>query len=584
MRRVVKADGFSVQAISGTRAVILAMNAKRETLDNFLGFGIGVKKADGTIKWLDGFKCFRSINSSPEKAQRFKTNKHPIQGWSWGHYWANPDTNYTYLIRPLFRPENGDLSNLRQGTDMEVSIKTEAEDTGKHSIFFNRGAIVSQAYAEKFGNDDTLTPDELKAELNHADSTRTKWLSRGLLDGILNFIEQAKNSNFSLHCGFYELTYPPVLQALADAASRGARVEVTYEGGHFKRRANILEETKYGKMNSEAISPYKNINNLHFKKRVNFISITHNKFIVLKENGHPISVWTGSTNITSSGFCGQSNTGHIVRDESLAQIYSTYFELLARDAQREDMKAFAEAHNPNPDEELPVNSITPIFSPRRGDSMIHWYGRQIEKAKQTVILTSAFGVTTKLAKYFDNDRDYLRYILMEQRSRGKGAQEMIERDKDTKIVFGQGLGTTGRMGHWKNVPGFKLENWMWREHHYRTSGHVFFIHTKYMGIDVLTDDPLIFTGSANFSPNSLTRNDENMLLIRGNTAVSDVYLTEYFRLLNHFYFRQVANRQAANGKSNPNIRFLIENDDWVAGHFRQQNYRSKRRELFGATP
>ena len=86
MRRVVKADGFSVQAISGTRAVILAMNAKRETLDNFLGFGIGVKKADGTIKWLDGFKCFRSINSSPEKAQRFKTNKHPIQGWSWGHY------------------------------------------------------------------------------------------------------------------------------------------------------------------------------------------------------------------------------------------------------------------------------------------------------------------------------------------------------------------------------------------------------------------------------------------------------------------------------------------------------------------
>lgn len=200
------------------------------------------------------------------------------------------------------------------------------------------------------------------------------------------------------------------------------------------------------------------------------------------------------------------------------------------------------------------------------------------------MLTSAFGVTTRLAKYFDNDKDYLRYILMEQRSRGAGAQDMIERDRDTRVVFGQGLGYTGSLGHWRKVPGFKLENWMWREHHYRSSGHVFFVHTKYMGIDVLSDDPKIFTGSANFSPASLSSNDENMLLIRGNTQVADVYTTEFFRLLNHFYFRQVANRKARNGESDPDIRFLKEDDSWVAGHFRPQNYRAKRRELFGVSP
>lgn len=582
MRVIARSGGFSVRAISGTRAVMLAMNAREDALDGFLGFGIGIRSsAGGDIRWLNGFKCLPSVVPDPERAQRFKTVEHPVQDFRWGHYWAEPDTEYRYVVRPLFRPANGDLSNLRAGTDLEVAVRTEREDDGRHSVFFNRGAIVSQAYAEKFGNDNTLTAEELKAELNDPQAERTKWLSRGLLEGALAFIAQARDNRFSLHCGFYELTYPPILTALAEAAARGVRVEVTFEADFFKRSENRRVETKYGKMNREAIEPFQGQANLHFKERINFISITHNKFMVLKENGHPVQIWTGSTNITASGFCGQSNTGHIVRDETVAQAYAAYFELLANDAQREQLKDFTGQHNPNPLETLPADTTTPLFSPRTGSSMLDWYGRRIEEAAQTVILTSAFGVTTRLARYFDNDRDYLRYVLMEQRSRGQGAQEMVERDRDTRVVFGQGLGVTGSMGRWREVPGFKLEHWMWREHHFRSSGHVFFIHTKYMGVDVMTDDPLVFTGSANFSPNSLTSNDENMLLIRGDTAVADVYTTEFFRLLNHFYFRQVANRKAENGESDPGIRFLEETDDWVAGHFRSENYRSKRRELFG---
>jgi phosphatidylserine/phosphatidylglycerophosphate/cardiolipin synthase-like enzyme len=54
--------------------------------------------------------------------------------------------------------------------------------------------------------------------------------------------------------------------------------------------------------------------------------------------------------------------------------------------------------------------------------------------------------------------------------------------------------------------------------------HVRYIHTKYLLIDPLGDDPVIITGSANFSPDSVSSNDENMLLIRANTAVADVYV------------------------------------------------------------
>lgn len=579
MRSSDKKDGFSVHAISGARAVHLGMNARRDATRDLVGFGVG-RRVGQDIRWLNGFKSFREVVPDPQRGDYFPTVKQPIQDFKWGHYSALPDATNHYVVRPLFRPQNGDLSNLRAGTDLEVTIRTEKEDDGEHSVLFNRGAIASQAYADRFAGDRALSEDELAAELDDPGAERTQWLSRGLLEAALGFIAQARSSRFSLHCAFYELTYPPILKALADAASAGATVEIAFEADHYKTRAKQRVESSQGKRNRAAIAGYQGKPRLHFKERIHHISIPHNKFIVLVENGHPIAVWTGSTNITSSGFLGQSNAGHIVRDQTVAAAYLAYFQQIAADTHRADLKAWIKQHCPNPTL-FAAGKTIPLFSPRTNDSMLDWYGDRMDEASQTILLTSAFGVTPKLAERFNNDRDYLRYILMEQESRGAGAQDMLERDSDTRIVLGQGLGTTGRLGHWKDIPGWKLEKWMWREHHYRSSGHVFFCHTKYMVIDPLTDDPMVFSGSANFSPASLTSNDENMLLIRGNQAVADIYTTEFFRLLNHFYFRQVANRKAEDGQSDPDIRYLEPDDSWVAGHFRAQNYRSKRRELFG---
>jgi phosphatidylserine/phosphatidylglycerophosphate/cardiolipin synthase-like enzyme len=572
-------EGFSVRAISGTRAVLLAMNAKQQILKGFLGFAVGRRTDQGT-RWLHGFKCFREIESEPRQGQKFSTFNHPIQDFSWGHYWAEPETEYTYLIRPLFRPSNGNLAKLRPGPDLIVNIRTESETTGNHSVLFNRGAIVSQAYAEAF---DDIPYRELSVLLNNPEHERTKWLSRGLLEGALAFISQASSARYSLHCSFYELSYPPILEALKVAAGNGVRVEVTYEAGHYKIRKDIRENTSTGDRNTEAIASYGSVSNLYFRERIHHISLTHNKFMVLCEDGHPIHVWTGSTNITQSGFLGQSNTGHIVRDPMIAQAFYEYFQILARDERRQKLKDFCMSHSPNPYEEL-SNGTTLLFSPRRNSSMLDWYGRRMDSATETIFLTSAFGVTPKLANYFDNERDYLRYVLMEQRSRGKGAQEKVERDPNTRVVFGQGLGTGGSRGNWKHLPGWNLQDWLRREVHYRSSGNVFFVHTKYMGIDVLSSDPLVFTGSGNFSPNALINNDENMLLIRGNTKVADIYTVEFFRLLNHFYFRQVANRLSNTGQSDPNIRFLDSTDLWVRRHFEQRHYRSKRRQLLGIPP
>jgi phosphatidylserine/phosphatidylglycerophosphate/cardiolipin synthase-like enzyme len=114
---------------------------------------------------------------------------------------------------------------------------------------------------------------------------------------------------------------------------------------------------------------------------------------------------------------------------------------------------------------------------------------------------------------------------------------------------------------------------------------VFFVHTKFLLIDPLSDDPLVCSGSANFSSGSLLQNDENMLLIRGDTRVADIYMTEFDRIFRHFYFRDIANElAAANTSDDAKAIFLDETDAWTDSYFKDGTLKNNRRLMFFETP
>ena len=62
-----------------------------------------------------------------------------------------------------------------------------------------------------------------------------------------------------------------------------------------------------------------------------------------------MQVWTGSTNITPSGFLGQSNVGHLIRDEAIARAFLAYWEQLATDPSINALKAWCSATSPRAD-------------------------------------------------------------------------------------------------------------------------------------------------------------------------------------------------------------------------------------------
>lgn len=568
----VSVGGISVRAIPGNRTVLFGMDATAQAREGLLGFALG-RVSGGTTRWMRGFKFFEQTLPNPQPGERKSTEEHPIQGFQWGDYSAAPGTKHSYVVKAVY----GSPGNLTYGADINISATTFNADDDPHGIYFNRGAIPSQAFADRFGN---VGPTD--DEKNDPGNGKTAWLSRGLLEAALAYIGQATGPNHTLRVAAYEFHYRPILEALRAAAGRGAQIQISFDGGD-QRRDGTIKHNANSTHNLEQLAAlgFNTAQNVRLFPRTLFSKIPHNKFMVFLDNGHPVSVWTGSTNFTASGFLGQSNVGHAIRDETVARAYDDYWQAISADPKTRIFKSYTSSRFPSPVGDLPADSITPIFSPRR-KGMLEWYAEQLGQAERSVMFTAAFGVAQPLADKFEIDRDFLRFLLMERRDRKAERMAQLRADRDTRIALGSGLNSFAIE---QNLGGAGLDRWFREEEHFRkrNEGYIFYIHTKYMLLDPLGDDPKIFTGSANFSAPSVEGNDENMVLMRGPAyrRVAEVYATEFMRLFNHLYFRTVAMERARAGQSAPqSVAMLDPTDGWVARHFRSGSYHDRKREMF----
>jgi len=128
----------------------------------------------------------------------------------------------------------------------------------------------------------------------------------------------------------------------------------------------------------------------------------------------------------------------------------------------------------------------------------------------------------------------LRYIVKDD---DLGDGEIIGHDRDVLFAAGGYLG------------GNSLANFAAERGNPLNSND--YIHTKFMLVDPLGKDPLVVTGSANFSRPSQRINDENMLVIRGDQRVADIYFGEFMRIFDHHYARYLVRKLTAAGTSDP---------------------------------
>ncbi|KAB2866969.1 MAG: hypothetical protein F9K43_15005, partial [Bauldia sp.] len=267
MRATASKGGFDVRAIGGSHVVLLAIDATKAAREGLLGFALKRSEAGRNESyWLKGLKVFRETVPQPQPGQRYSTLEHPIQSFLWGDYSAKPGKTYSFIVRPVY----GGPRNLAYGEDVEVTISTENEDEGTHAVYFNRGAIASQAFAERFGSKGPEDPDD------PADPT-TVWLSRGLLEAALHFIDDTRAGE-TLRVAAYEFSYAPILDALEAARQRGVDLIVVYEAGKETVKGKRVD-TQATKSNAKAIKAAK-LPKAMLRQRKNRNDIPHNKFMV----------------------------------------------------------------------------------------------------------------------------------------------------------------------------------------------------------------------------------------------------------------------------------------------------------------
>jgi phosphatidylserine/phosphatidylglycerophosphate/cardiolipin synthase-like enzyme len=554
MRKKSSSGSLTVRAIAGTHVVLLGMSVEPDDRKGLMGFAVErLDKETGEKKQLPNFLLFRANDKGGKPSH--SSAKNPIQAFQWCDYTAQPGRKYIFTVTARY----GSAKSLRDGDAVTLEVTTEATDRGKHAIFFNRGTAGWQAYQREFGERD---PDQVPNREGY------RWLSRGLEEALLAFLAQAEGKGWALRGALYEFNYVPVLDALWSAKHRGVDVEVVVDPATKNLSAIDVSDIEGA-----------------YTRRTK-AKIPHNKFFVLLEDGEPVEVWTGSTNITKGALFGHSNVGHVVRDRDIAASYLAYWKQLAKDPDRKPLQAWTVSANDEPERRLteeadallpPRNSVATVFSPRKNVDALKWYAALMDRARESVFLTAPFGVSKQLREVFENDKDYLRYLILDKEdNRIAPVARSIERDLDNEVAVGSYLGE----GNW--------HQWL-EEHLTGFNKSVLFVHTKYMLIDALGDDPIVISGSANFSEPSTNANDENLLVIRGDTGVADVYVTEFMRLFVFFRLRRKAGAKKGD-QAGPNPRnagpapdkpiYLDSTDRWAAPHYKEGSTEEKERLLF----
>ncbi len=532
-------------AVAGTQTVLLALEISKTKVigKGFMGFKISRKEGNAQPVLLNGSKRFASDNPD-NPVQKLS----PLQTFLWKDYTADPGKTYTYTFEAMF----GTWDNMNPKYMTTLKVTTEQLNDGEHSVFFNFGVTGCQAYAKQFAKKKINTLPKSDKEKAFA------ILGRELFtEGLLKFVAQAKSSKYKLLGAFYELDYAPFLDVLKEAQNNGAKVEIVYSARPDQITANEREIKKAG-LKSVSI------------KRDYQVAQPHNKFMILLENDNPVQVWSGSTNITIRGIFGHSNTGHWIKNDIIASKYLEYWNMLSQNPSKADFTSKTEGIQKDIDGANLTIGTKVIFSPRNTDAMLAEYVKLMDSANDAVCIIYPFNIEKIFKDFYAEDRGYLRFIITDK---GGDKNKVITNDRDVIKTQGAVLNTA-------------IENWVVEMTSKATTGaSTLYVHNKFFIIDPLSASPVVVSGSANFSDESLTKNDENMLIIKGDKRVADIYFTEFSRMFDHFmprYLQKLKDEENSThefshaGFSNP----LDEKGKWCETYYDKNRLVFKRKQMF----
>jgi phosphatidylserine/phosphatidylglycerophosphate/cardiolipin synthase-like enzyme len=497
-----------------------------EGQDDFLGFAI--ERTPGFDGTPSSFLPNRISFNGPKSDQSdFSSSEAPIQKFTW---WdarittADRGTSFKYRVVPVSGTPDHLQLNGAEATTVEVTIpQVEVNGITTH---FNRAVVSSQAFAKQFPV--LQTPSQQKAA--------RAWLGNGMEQAVPQFLDLAAGKD--IEGAIYHLTDATwIIPALNHY---GGAISLAYNQTSSDHTSDAaIQELKDSGRPAES-----------FAARTH-ASIMHDKFLVrVGAADHAEAVLAGSANFTSEGLSAQANVLHAFESPELAKLYLDRKRMLDGDPSLHQTQQSQTGWS----EEVVVGDATlKVFFPPEPMATRVSLGTVVDaiKAAQHSVLLCAYDPTDGplLDAVFQAADEGKMMLALVNRvakndpagdpSRGDVAAAIAiknrsERDHD--IVGFDAFGPSD------TPTDFAPERVLWPKEDPKIMVRV---HHKFVVIDAEGENPVVFTGSANFSANSLHKNDENLIQITQCPRLAAIYFAEFFRLFEHYRARVAFERRQA---------------------------------------
>jgi phosphatidylserine/phosphatidylglycerophosphate/cardiolipin synthase-like enzyme len=519
--------------------------------ENCLGFAITkeVTHPDGrNAKFvIDNRTGFEGDDNPPHSKQ--PSSVWPFQRYTWTDHGISEGDVVSYSIAPVVS-RNGQLS-VDRTREATVGPATATASAGRAHAYFNRGIILSQFVARELGTgwekDDLKT---LKSRLAQKEDKLRDFLTGYLGGRIVQALDEAAEGGGQVYAALYELQDDELIDKLKRL---GQRAHLILSNGSTKKRGEDG--------NARARETLKG--NIDLYDRMLWSKgLGHNKFVVFTDSaGAPQQVWTGSMNWASTGMCTQVNNGILLDDPVLAQAYLDHWKLLRDDSAPYFGGALLDSNDePKTGHSEGLGNWTIWFTRTRESQDLDFVSELINGAREALLFlmfepgkTGLFQVIQARlspASPHYNEQLYVQGVVNTRQGRSENGHQPAEVDLigrgraqrfDLSIVQPEGVA--------EGLAGWAAE--VTREDFILTQGGVIghaIIHSKTIVLDPFTN-PVVITGSHNFSASASTKNDENLVIIKDNPELAQRYAVNIMSVYQHYRWRAYLQECARRGIS-----------------------------------
>jgi phosphatidylserine/phosphatidylglycerophosphate/cardiolipin synthase-like enzyme len=439
----------------------------------------------------------------------------------------------------------------------------------KFKAYFNRGFVMSQ-FMSRYLAANHLTLKQFKTKVGdpndktigpHEENIRT-FLSGDLRLALLAQLQTARDDRTDVYAALFELSDVELIDGLVALGKKAhlvlANGSITQKKGESSQAARERDENEDAR--AKLIKA-----GVDVAEKDRFTSpgpLGHNKFLVRTDkSGKPLIAWTGSTNWAPTGLCTQINNGLLIEDQAIAQIYLDQWNRL-----RKAKSAFPPAL-------VTANSKPKDFG-GKGPGTVRgsvWFSRtsqgvdlaaltaEVKQAREGVLflmfMPGSTGLFSTVAARSAEPNLYVRGVVSEL-PHGRGDESAV----DVNLIDGAShtsfhLDIVQPEGVQHSLAKFAAE--VTHKQFLAGIGHAI-IHSKVVVIDPFSADPVVITGSHNFSASASGKNDENFIIVRGDHALAEAYAVNILGAYQHYRWR------ASLAQSKKPFNGLKDNDTWQA--------------------